>query len=122
MNRYIKLGNEGIELELPVHALYIYRDSEQLLSDIVPLIEEASARKEKCIFIGKEKDRKFLKTKFKKLINTVNKEIRPGDFVSWIKKEYDKLPKNYNGLRVFWECSKEFLISLKDILMCLLSI
>lgn len=115
MNRYIKLGNESIEIELPVHALYIYQDSEQLLANIAPLIEEASARKEKCIFIGKEKDRKFLKTKFKKLINIVNKEIRPGYFVSWIKKEYDKLPKSYNGLRIFLECSEDFL-NYEDIL------
>ena len=101
MERYFKLGYEGIELELPIHALYLYRDGEKLLADIVPLITEGVERKEKCIFIGKEKDCKSLKKKFKKQINTVSKGIGAADFIPWIKSEYDKLTKNYHGLRYF---------------------
>lgn len=115
MNRYIKLGYEGIELELPVHALYLYRGSEQLLANIVPLITEGNERKEKCIFVGKEKDCKFLKKKFKKHIMTISKGIGAADFIPWIKSEYDKLPKHYHGLRVFLESTKEFL-NYEDIL------
>lgn len=109
MNRYIKIGHESIEIELPVHALYIYQDSEELLSNIVTMITEANDRQEKCIFIGKENDGKVLKDKFRKQITVIKKRIRAADFVPWIKKEYDKLPKSYNGLRIFFECSEEFL-------------
>ncbi len=109
MNRYIKLGYEGIELELPVHALYLYRGSEQLLTNIIPLITEGNERKEKCIFIGKEKNCKHLKKKFKKQINTVSKGIGSADFIPWIKSEYDKLSKTYRGLRVFLESTEEYL-------------
>ncbi len=115
MERYFKLGYEGIELELPVHALYLYRDREKLLADIVPLITEGVERKEKCIFIGIEKDCKLLKKKFKKQINTVSKGIGAADFIPWIKSEYDKLTKNYHGLRVFLESTEEF-INYEDIL------
>jgi diguanylate cyclase (GGDEF)-like protein len=109
MNRYIKLGYEGIELELPVHALYLYREREQLLTNIVPLIVEGNERKERCIFVGKEKECKFLKKKFKKQIITLSKGIEAADFIPWVKSEYDKLPKNYHGLRVFLESNEDFL-------------
>jgi diguanylate cyclase (GGDEF)-like protein len=109
MNRYIKLGYEGIELELPVHALYLYRESEQLLSNIIPLITEGNERKERCIFVGSEEDSKFLKKKFKKQITCVSKGIHAPDFIPWIKSEYDKLPKQYQGLRVFLESDEEYL-------------
>lgn len=115
MNRYIKLGYEGIELELPVHALYLYRGNKQLLENIVPLITEGTERKEKCIFIGAEADCKFLKRKFKKQITTISKGIGAADFIPWIKSEYDKLPKQYRGLRVFLESTQDF-IGYEDIL------
>ncbi len=115
MDRYIKLGYEGIEIELPVHALCLYRESEQLLSTITPLITEGNERKEKCIFVGKEKDCRLLKKKFKKQITTMSKAIGAADFVPWIKSEYDRLPKNYQGLRVFLESKEEFL-NYEDIL------
>lgn len=115
MERYIKLGYEGIEIELPVHALYLYRDSEKLLADILPLITEGLERKEKCIFIGREKECKVLKKKFKKQINAISKGIDAADFIPWIKSEYDKLTKNYHGLRVFLESTEEFL-NYEDIL------
>ncbi len=115
MDRYIKLGYEGIEVELPVHAFCLYRESENLLSDITPLITEGVERKEKCIFIGKEKDCRSLKKKFKKQISTISKGIEAADFVPWIKSEYDKLPKSYHGLRIFLENTEEFL-NYEDIL------
>ncbi|UCG93161.1 MAG: diguanylate cyclase [candidate division WOR-3 bacterium] len=109
MGRYIKLGYEGIELELPVHALYIYRDTEQLLSNIVPLITEGVEHKEKCIFIGKKEDCKVLKKKFKTGITILGDGIGAGDFLPWLKSEYGKLGKSYQGLRIFLESEKEFL-------------
>jgi len=115
MNRYIKLGFEGIELELPVHALYLYRESDQLLSNIIPLITEGKERKERCIFIGKEKECKLLKKKFKKHITTISKGVEAADFIPWIKSEYDKLPKSYRGLRVFLQSTPDF-INYEDIL------
>lgn len=109
MNRYIKLGYEGIELELPVHALYIYRDNEQLLANIIPLITEAVDRHERCIFIGRDKACNELKKKFKDAIVIINSVVQAPDFLPWLKNEYGKLGKSYHGMRIFVECSKEFL-------------
>ena len=109
MNRYIKLGYEGIELELPVHALYIYRDNEQLLANIIPLITEAVDRHEKCIYIGRDKACNELKKKFKDTITIINSVVEAPDFLPWLKNEYGKLGKAFHGMRIFIECSKEFL-------------
>lgn len=109
MNRYIKLGYEGIELELPVHALYLYRDTEQLLANISPLISEALDRHEKCIFIGQEKACQDLKKKYKDQITIINSIVEAPDFLPWLKNEYDKLGKYHHGIRIFVECTKEFL-------------
>lgn len=108
MNRYIKIGYEGIELELPVHALYLYRGTEQLLTNIIPLITEGIERKEKCIFIGKEITAKGLKEEFKNQITIINKMIQAPGFLPWLKSEYDKLGKSYHGMRIFLESDKEF--------------
>jgi diguanylate cyclase (GGDEF)-like protein len=109
MGRYIKLGYEGIELELPVHALYIYRDAEQLLNNIVPLITEGIEHKEKCIFIGKKEDCKMLKNKFKSRLTTVSGTIGASDFLPWLKNQYTKITKNQQGLRIFLESEKDFI-------------
>jgi len=109
MNRYIKLGYEGIELELPVHALYIYRETDQLLANVVPLITEGLERKEKCCFFGKATACKELKKKFGNQIMIADKAIDAPDFLPWLKNEYDRLSKAYQGMRVFIESSKEFL-------------
>jgi diguanylate cyclase (GGDEF)-like protein len=109
MNRYIKLGYEGIELELPVHALYIYRDNEQLLANIIPLITEAVDRHEKCIFIGRDRACNELKKKFKDTVTIINSVVEAPDFLPWLKNEYTKLGKAFQGMRIFVECSKEFL-------------
>ncbi|MGQ9817750.1 MAG: diguanylate cyclase [bacterium] len=109
MNRYIKLGYEGIELELPVHALYLYRDEGQLLENIRPLIKEGIERKERCIYVGKESCIKELKSAFKNNILVVEETIQASLFLPWLKNEYDKLTKNQNGMRVFVESSRDFL-------------
>ncbi|MGQ9702184.1 MAG: diguanylate cyclase [bacterium] len=109
MNRYIKLGYEGIELELPVHALYLYRDEGQLLENIRPLIKEGIDRKERCIYVGKESCIKELKSAFKNNILVVEETIQASLFLPWLKNEYDKLTKNQNGMRVFVESSRDFL-------------
>jgi diguanylate cyclase (GGDEF)-like protein len=109
MNRYIKLGYEGIELELPVHALYLYRDTEQLINNISPLISEALDRREKCIFIGRDKACQELKKKYKDQISIVNSIVEAPDFLPWLKSEYDKLGKAVHGMRIFVECTREFL-------------
>jgi len=109
MNRYIKIGYDGIELELPVHALYLYRGVEQLLANIIPLMTEGIERKEKCFFIGKENAAKSLKEEFKNQITIIDKPIQAADFLPWLKSEYDKLAKNFHGMRIFIESDKEFL-------------
>lgn len=109
MNRYIKLGYEGIELELPVHALYLYRTEEQLLDNIIPLIEEGIERKEKCVFMGRESCAKILKGKFKNQSLAIEKIVGAPDFLPWLKNEYDKLTRGYQGMRVFLESDKDFL-------------
>ncbi|MGQ9534539.1 MAG: diguanylate cyclase [bacterium] len=109
MNRYIKLGYEGIELELPVHALYLYRDEGQLLENIRPLIKEGIERKERCIYVGKESCIKELKSAFKNNILVVEETMQASLFLPWLKNEYDKLTKNQNGMRVFVESSRDFL-------------
>ena len=109
MNRYIKIGYEGIELELPVHALYLYRNSDQLLANIIPLITEGIERKEKCVFIGKDTAAKSLKEEFKNQLLVIEKMIEAPDFLPWLKSEYDKLAKNYHGMRIFVESDKEFM-------------
>ena len=115
MSRYIKLGHDGIELELPVHALYLYRDTEQLLNNIATLITEGNVRKEKCVFVGSTSDCTQLKKKFKKNITTVSKKIPAAEFIPWLKHQYDKLPKQYNGLRVFLDSDTSY-IEYEDIL------
>lgn len=108
MNRYIKLGYEGIELELPVHALYLYRDSEQLISNIIPLISEGIERKEKCIYFGNAAAR-ALKRKFKEKVVIADANIGAPDLLPWLKNEYSKVSKSYQGMRVFLDCSAEFI-------------
>lgn len=115
MSRYIKLGHDGIELELPVHALYLYRDTEQLMENIASLITEGTIRNEKCVFIGTEDDCQHLKKKFKKNITTVSKKIPAPEFIPWLKHQYDTLPEQYNGLRVFLDSDTPY-IEYEDIL------
>jgi len=115
MSRYIKLGHDGVELELPVHALYLYRDDEQLMNNIASLITEGNVRKEKCIFVGSASGCKFLKKKFSKNVTTVSKKIPAPEFIPWLKHQYDKLPKQYNGLRVFLDSDTSY-IEYEDIL------
>ncbi len=109
MNRYIKLGYEGIELELPVHALYIYRDEVQLLENIKPLIKEGIERKERCVYIGKEPCIKDLKNEFKSNITVIEETIQASLFLPWLKNEYDKMTKTHQGMRIFLESCNEFL-------------
>ncbi len=115
MNRYIRLGFEGIELELPVHALYLYRREEQLLENIIPLVKEGIERREKCIFMGKESCARQLKEKFKNQIIIPEENVAAQNFLTWLKNEYDKLGKRYQGMRVFVEGDKDFL-SFEEIL------
>ncbi|MEO0128799.1 MAG: diguanylate cyclase [candidate division WOR-3 bacterium] len=109
MNRYIKLGYEGIELELPVHALYLYKDENQLLENIKPLIKEGVERKERCVYIGKEPCIKELKNEFKNQIMIVEEVMEASLFLPWLKNEYDKLIKGHQGMRVFVESTPDFL-------------
>uniref|UniRef100_A0A7C4TC10 Diguanylate cyclase n=1 Tax=candidate division WOR-3 bacterium TaxID=2052148 RepID=A0A7C4TC10_UNCW3 len=109
MNRYIKLGYEGIELELPVHALYLYRNEEQLLDNLIPLIREGIERSEKCIFIGKECYANKLREKFKRKITMPEETITPQNFLTYLKNEYERSKKKYQGMRIFVEGGTEYL-------------
>ena len=109
MTRFVKIGYEGIELDLPVHALYLYRNVEQLLDNVFTLINDGIERREKIIYVGGENTCKVLRQNFKKKITTVSKGISAKTFGSWLKREYAKLPKNREGLRVLLENDQTFI-------------
>lgn len=109
MTKYVKIGYEGIELDLPVHALYLYRNTEQLLDNVFTLINDGIERREKIIYIGAESNCKSLRQNFKKKITTVTKGITAETFPDWLKREYATLPKNREGLRVLLENNETFI-------------
>lgn len=103
MTHFVKIGYEGIEIDLPVHALYLYRGTSQLLDNIFTLIHDGIGRHEKVVFIGDESVCKTLRKQFRNRITTVSEGVRPKSFVNWLKREYRKLPKTREGLRVLVE-------------------
>ena len=109
MARPLKIGYEGIELDLPVHALYLYRDREQLLDNIYTLINDGIERHERLIYVGDEAICKMLRKSFGKKITTVSKAIPAKNFVKWLKAQYKKLPKSRDGLRILLESNEKFI-------------
>jgi hypothetical protein len=109
MARSLKIGYEGIELDLPVHALYLYRDNEQLLHNVSTLINDGLERREKVIYIGLEKNCKKLRKSFRNKITTLNSPAPARSFTKWLKSQYGKLPKSREGLRVLLESSQSFI-------------
>jgi len=103
MARYVKIGYEGIEIDLPVHALYIYRGTDRLVDNIFPLINDGIERRERVVYIGNERICKILRKNFRNRITTVSQAVRAKSLVNWLKREYKKLPKNREGLRVLVE-------------------
>jgi len=106
MPKSVKIGYEGIEIDLPLHALYIHRGTEQLIDNIFTLINDGIQRHEKVVYIGNERICKVLRKNFRNRISTVSKGVNAKSLVSWLKREYKKLPKRREGLRVMIECSK----------------
>jgi diguanylate cyclase (GGDEF)-like protein len=100
----VTVGYEGIELDLPVHALYIYRDTEQLLDNVFPLINDGIARSEKVIYVGDECICKVLRKNFKNKITTMSKVSSPRNLARWLGSQHRKLPKKSEGLKIFLEC------------------
>ena len=109
MGKSVKIGYEGIELDLPVHALYVHRGTEQLLDNVCTLINDGIQRREKVIYVGKEKTCKTLRKDFRNKITTISKPGSSGNFIKWLKQQYDKLPKSREGLRVLLESSRTFI-------------
>jgi diguanylate cyclase (GGDEF)-like protein len=109
MARSVRIGYEDIELDLPVHALYLYRGNEQLLSNISTLINDGIERREKVIFIGLEDNCKTLRKSFRNKITTVSTAGPPKNFTKWLKNQYGKLPKSREGLRVLLESNQAFI-------------
>lgn len=105
MPKSIKVGFEGIEIDLPVHALYVHRGAEQLTDNLSALINDGIERHERVVFIGSEQLCKILRKNFRKRIITVSSGINAKSLVSWLKREYKKLPKSRDGLRVLVECN-----------------
>lgn len=105
----VTVGYEGIELDLPVHALYIYRDTEQLLDNIFPLINEGIARNEKVMYVGQERTCKVLRKNFKNKITTLSKASSLKNFTRWLRSQHNKLPKKSEGLKILLECGPAFL-------------
>ncbi len=108
MTRFVKIGYEGIEISLPLHALYLYRGNAQLLDNISPLINDGIERREKVIFIGDRKLGKTLRKNFRTRITVVAEEVRPKSLVNWLRREYRKLPKTRQGLRILLKSSRDY--------------
>ncbi|UCG31177.1 MAG: diguanylate cyclase [candidate division WOR-3 bacterium] len=118
MPRYVKIGYEGVEIDLPVHALYIYRGADQLIDNIFTLINDGIERRERVVFVGNQRMCKMLRKKFRNRITTVSEGVRAKSLINWLKREYKKLPKTREGLRVLVECNKthvEFESGLDDL-------
>jgi diguanylate cyclase (GGDEF)-like protein len=109
MVRSVKIGYEGIELDLPVHALYLYRDVEQLLDNVSTLINDGIERREKVIYIGLKQNCKKLSKNFRNKITTFSDPGPAQHFTKWLKTQYGKLPKNREGLRVLLESNQAFI-------------
>lgn len=109
MARSLRIGYEEIELDLPVHALYLYRGTEQLLGNVSTLINDGIERREKVIYIGLEDHCKILRKDFRNKITTVSTALSPKSFTKWLKNQYKKLPKSREGLRVFLESNRTFI-------------
>jgi diguanylate cyclase (GGDEF)-like protein len=103
MARYVKIGYEGIEIDLPVHALYIYRGTDRLVDNTFPLINDGIERHERVVYIGDERTCKILRKNFRNRITTVSQAVRAKSLVNWLRREYKKIPKNREGLRVLVE-------------------
>ncbi len=104
MKRYIKLGYEGIELELPVHAVYLYRTPQQLVENILPLIQTGAKENEKCLFVGGKKEAALLKKSARSAKIEYITEKRPAldRLLAWQKSKFEKaVSDGYDGLRMF---------------------
>jgi len=104
----LKIGYEGIELDLPVHALYLYRGQEQLLDNVSALLNDGIERRERVIYIGNEATCKVLRRSFGKKITTFSKAGPARSFEKWLKAQYAKMPKSRTGLRILMESNQTF--------------
>ncbi len=104
MTRSAKIGYEGIEIDLPVHALYLHRGAAQFLDNISLVIDDAIKRREKVLFFGDERTGKALRKRFRNRIATAAPTARPKSLVTVLKREYKMLPKTREGLRVIIQC------------------
>lgn len=105
----LKIGYEGIELDLPVHALYLYRGQEQLLDNVATLINDGIERRERVIYIGSEDTCKVLRKGFRKKITTLSKTGPAKSFVKWLKTQYSKMPRSRSGLRILLQSNQIFI-------------
>jgi diguanylate cyclase (GGDEF)-like protein len=109
MTSSLKIGYEGIELDLPVHAVYLYRGQDQLLDNMSILINEGLERREKVIFLGSDATCKVLRKSFRNKITAISKVVPPKTFVKWLRTQYDRMPKSRVGLRVLLDSKQEFI-------------
>jgi diguanylate cyclase (GGDEF)-like protein len=109
MPRSLKIGYEGIELDLPVHALYLYRGQEQLLDNVSTLINDGLERSERIIYVGNETACKVLRKSFRKKITTLSKVGPAKSFAKWLKAQCAKVPKSRSGLRILLESNEKFI-------------
>ncbi|HIE05634.1 MAG TPA: diguanylate cyclase [bacterium (Candidatus Stahlbacteria)] len=109
MKKFVRFGYHNIELELPVHGLYLFRNRGELISNVSPLIREGINDGEKCYFFGTKKlgeeISKRLSDATKKSPNslTVAKKVPATErLVSWLKTEVRKvMVEGFRALRVF---------------------
>lgn len=108
MKRYIKLGYEGIELELPVHAVYLYRSQQQIVENILPLLNAGIKDNERCVYIGGKKEVTLLKKQVRSSKVEFVYQKRPSldRLLAWQKSKFEKtMAEGYDGLRIFLSLS-----------------
>jgi diguanylate cyclase (GGDEF)-like protein len=109
MTDSLKIGYEGIELDLPVHAVYLYRGQNQLLDNVSILINDGLERREKVIILGPDGTCRALRKSFKNKITAISKIGPANTFIKWLKKQYEGLPKSRAGLRVLLDSKEQFI-------------
>ena len=108
MKRYIKLGYEGIELELPVHAVYLYRTPQQMVDNLQPLLTAGIKENEKCVFVGGKRESMLLKkaVRSSKVDLVYEKKPTLDRLLAWHKSKFEKtIAEGYDGLRIFLNLS-----------------
>ncbi|HID32582.1 MAG TPA: hypothetical protein EYP24_04320, partial [bacterium (Candidatus Stahlbacteria)] len=109
MKKFVRFGYHNIELELPVHGLYLFRNRNELISNVTPLIREGISDGEKCYFFGTKKMGEVIQRQLRDATESnpnaliVANRVPPIErLVSWLKTEVRRvMVEGFRALRVF---------------------